>query len=604
MDWMIGKHCTGCEACVNICPNQCIEMRRQKEHIVPFCDPDKCTGCGLCQTVCPVIQSHQPKAYALYARDESIVRKSSSGGIFTLLAECIINDGGVVFGAAFDDDFSVRHMGIEETQDLDKLRRSKYAQSRIGRTYQEAEEYLLSGRKVLFTGTGCQIQGLISYLHIKGVELKNLYTQDIICHGTVLPEIWEKYLAEKASEYQSPIKSVSFRDKKDGWFDFGVKIEFQNGQELYENKDINLYMKIFLGDMALNEGCYSCYFRGTDRQSDITLADFWSVYRTCPQAFHAGGTSLALVHSQKGKELLSRIEQRIHYEEVDINDIMRNEQMSVLTVRKPVIREKFLQRAAEVPLQQAYEECTVVKFGVFGSFNSRSIAKRCGKVIFQVSNSSIVSLFSPALYIEGEDALKGENEFRNEMLRLDLSKGFLEKSEAAEKIDFLLLDFLEECFGVIDMGDTCVTNSDALHDSGIKMDGIKLDVTEPKFMDEWKTACVKLVDFLVNVYRSSRVILVEMYLSESISGLEVYGEIEDIKKKNAALKEMYSYFLVQCEKADYRINVVKIANSLFYTQKKHKYGVRPEHFSTRAELMGKEKVNKLIMEVYGHEIRK
>jgi len=594
MNAFVQELCNGCGACVNICPEQCICLE-EKHNITVTIDKDKCINCELCHDVCPINSKIYPKAYAAYALDSEIVMQSSSGGMFSILANYILEHGGVVFGAAFDDNYEVHHIGIDNKAELDKLRRSKYVKSRIENTFSETEINLKTGRKVLFSGTGCQIEGLLAYLDQKSVDTTLLYTQDIICHGTVMPEVWRKYLDEKRNEYESEIRSISFRSKKISWFNFGINIQFENGREYFCDKNKDIYMKLFLENYSLNECCYNCSCRGIRRKSDITLADFWSVYRNEPTAFNPDGTSVVLVNSNKGRMLFDLIKDKIFYKDVSVNDISRSEVMLVTTVKKPNTRTRFLDMLNGDFLHSVYEKCNKLKFGVWGSFNLRCIANRCGETSYQISNNSIISLFSsPANDL---DITYGSNSFRNEMLRFDIAKKGIQKLEQEfNKIDYLLIDFLEERFGILDLGNgQLLTDSDALRDT--KFNALmyhKSEFTDDGYLKIWEKACEKFIVFLKDNIPPSKVILIRMFLSQRVSDGTLYPEHNNLRLKNTTLSEMYRLFEEICMCQKYPVNVITIPESLMYTQLNHKYGLLPEHFSTRAELLASELLNRLL----------
>ena len=197
------QKCCGCSACVQVCPKQCIEMKEDSEGFwYPQVKRDVCVKCGLCEQVCPIIQEDSHKysyegivsSYSAYSNKEEIRLASSSGGIFTILAEQIILDGGIVFGAAFDENYLVHHIAIDTIEGLSQLRGSKYLQSRIENTYIEAKKYLDSDCNVLFSGTACQIAGLKRFLR---KEYENLLTVDVLCHGVPSQKVWKLYLDEK-----------------------------------------------------------------------------------------------------------------------------------------------------------------------------------------------------------------------------------------------------------------------------------------------------------------------------------------------------------------------------------------------------------------------
>lgn len=576
-----GEECTGCLACVNVCPEKCIEF--DVESSMPYIENQSCCGCGKCVQICPV-QRHRDeiKIYAAYAKDENIVQQSSSGGIFSLLAETVLNRGGIVFGAGFDEEFHVRHMAAGSLCDIDKIRRSKYVQSDIGNTYADAKVYLESGTEVLFTGTTCQIEGLLAYLEDKNVSTEKLYTQDLICHGTVLQEVWDKYLHEKCAEYHSKIKSVSFRDKTCGWLNFGLKIEFENGKTYFNTNNNDLYMQIFLNNMALRKSCYHCLFRGmTNRKSDITLADFWSVYRNRPGAFNPQGTSLVMVNSPKGICLFEAIRDKIVCEEAERNQISRSEVMAVTTVKEPVTRTKFMQQIKYLPLMQAYQNCKKIRYGVWGSFNLREAASRSGELVFQISNNSIVSLFSEKM--AGYQHELGPNPLRNEMLKYDLDKKFIgELKSHCENTDYILIDFLEERFGVWKPdGEHDLTASDAWKDTGVDLSGA-IDCCSEIFWSAWREACRSFAGLLHRCVDPVKIIVIHMFLATEDEAGNQYADAGKIEQINFLLERMYKLFAKECEKNNYPVRCVDIPRTLRYTQSSHKWGESPEHLNPRA----------------------
>ena len=189
------EDCTGCHGCYNVCPKKCIDMKFDEEgFLYPSVDSDKCAECGLCEKVCPIIHTaeveNEPIAVGCYNKDEKIRMESSSGGIFTLISELVIQTGGVVFGAEFDENYNIRHSYVDNMEDLHKFRGSKYVQSTIGSSYYDAKQFLEQGRQVLFSRTPCQIAGLKRYLQ---KDYDNLICQDMVCHGVPSTYVWEHY---------------------------------------------------------------------------------------------------------------------------------------------------------------------------------------------------------------------------------------------------------------------------------------------------------------------------------------------------------------------------------------------------------------------------
>ncbi len=315
------NNCCGCQACYNKCPKNAIEMiEDEKGFKYPKVNKEKCINCGLCEKVCPILNNNKiennPKAYACINKDEEIRMQSTSGGIFTLLASAIIKRGGVVFGAAFNNEFGVYHTYSETTEDLKKFRSSKYLQSDIQLSYKKAKELLDDGRYVLFTGTPCQIEGFKSFL--LGKEYDNLYLQDIICHGVPSPLVWKKYKEYREKKANSKLGKMSFRSKENTtWEEYHVNMKFENNSNYDINHNDDAYMKAFLKHLSLRESCTDCKFKKNNRISDITLADLWGIKNVKPELNDEKGTSLVIVNSTKGQELMNEIRELMICEEVD-----------------------------------------------------------------------------------------------------------------------------------------------------------------------------------------------------------------------------------------------------------------------------------------------
>lgn len=336
--------CMGCHACANICPVNCISMESDKEGFwYPVVDYDKCIKCGKCIKVCPIINKikvqNEPKAYACLNNDENIRLQSSSGGIFTLIAEYILNQGGVVFGVGFDELFNVKHSYIENKEELAQYRGSKYVQSKIGDTYKETKKFLNEGRKVLFTGTPCQISGLKLFL---GKEYLNLFCLDNICHGVPSPKVWQKYIEYREQEAKSKVIDISFRDKRESWKKYFVTFSFENGTEYTSYQGNDLFMKAFLKDVCLRPSCYDCQFKGINRESDITLGDFWGIKNIAPDMDDDKGTSLIFVNSKKGAEMLEILSNALTVKEVDINEAIKSNSAAIKSAAVNLNREKFM----------------------------------------------------------------------------------------------------------------------------------------------------------------------------------------------------------------------------------------------------------------------
>lgn len=334
------KHdCCGCAACVQRCPKQCITMSEDEEgFLYPHVNSDNCIDCGLCEKVCPIINQDIPRSpleiLAGKNPDDKIRIQSSSGGIFTILAERIIDEKGVVFGVSFNKHWEAVHSYTETKEGLAAFRMSKYVQSIVGNTFKEAEIFLKQGRKVLYSGTPCQISGLKKYLR---KEYENLLTIDFICHGVPSPGVFRWYLGEEiariahknsknntfilqpiplipksdilAKEYGFKIKDIRFRDKRHGWKKFCFVLELskinsvskKNYVFLSQTLNKNAFLRGFLKDLYLRPSCHYCTSKELKSGSDITIGDFWGIENIKPEIDDNKGISAIVINTNKGK---------------------------------------------------------------------------------------------------------------------------------------------------------------------------------------------------------------------------------------------------------------------------------------------------------------
>ncbi len=313
------RDCCGCTTCAERCPTQCITMEGDDEgFLYPVADPARCIECGLCEKVCQVIHPapfREPlKTFAALNLDESVRLQSSSGGLFTLLAREVLNEGGVVFGAAFDPtDWTVHHIAVTDEAGLALLRGSKYLQSRLGTTFAQAQKALREGRRVLFSGTSCQIAGLHHYLRRK---YDNLLTFACLCHGVPSPMIWQRYLNEVAAG--RTVSGVSFRDKRHSWKGYDFSLTFTDGSALSMKASANIFMRGFLSDIYLRPSCERCPARNGSCCSDLAVGDYWGIERLQPEMDDDKGTSIILAYTDKGLQALGRLAPQIRIEEADL----------------------------------------------------------------------------------------------------------------------------------------------------------------------------------------------------------------------------------------------------------------------------------------------
>ena len=334
--------CTACAACVSVCPKGCICMVEDREGFLqPKIDTKQCILCHKCEKACPLLNTEvvsddfETKAYAVINKDDEVRAQSSSGGVFFPLAKWVIEQGGVVFGARWNEKWEVVHDYAEDIEGIKAFMRSKYVQSVVGDTLKQTKEFLESGRWVLYSGTPCQLGGLRAYL---GKEYEKLIQVDLICHGVPSPGVWRSYLKDYFGKEK--ILDVNFRDKRNGWLDYQNVIKTTTS-ELCEGQLENPYFRGFLTDVYLRNSCYDCVFRQYHRCSNITLADYWGVNKLCVDMHDNKGTSIVFVHSQKGQSLIGKVcDNMIILEQMKENVILNNISM-VKNITMPLERKIY-----------------------------------------------------------------------------------------------------------------------------------------------------------------------------------------------------------------------------------------------------------------------
>lgn len=280
------------------------------------------------------------KAYAMYAQNEILQKRSSSGGVFSLLAKDVIKKDGVVFGAAFCDDFkAVKHIPVTNSNDLWKLQGSKYLRSDVSASFSAVSELLETGKDVLFSGTPCQISALKKYLK---KDYDNLLTIAVICHGTPKSAVWKDYVTELETKYRSNVTAVSFRDKDGKQVGkYRLRVQFANGKQYCKTKDRDVYMCGFLQNIILEKSCFNCHFKGNNIESDVILGDFWGAERVAPELRSQNGTSLVIVRSEKGQMAVKAVLPYTRHTEVDINLAVIGNSSLLCSAKKPADYEVF-----------------------------------------------------------------------------------------------------------------------------------------------------------------------------------------------------------------------------------------------------------------------
>lgn len=321
--------CTGCQACMNVCPKQAITFVEDERGFVYPSVSNVCVECGVCQKVCPQVSGRalndsEPEVWASFTKDRDVRKSSSSGGMFTEFAYHFLNNGGLVFAAKFDKDYkNVVYDCCNSKDRLKEFRGSKYVQSSPGFIYRDVKAALTSGEQVMFVGVPCQVDGLKKYL---GREYENLTLVDIICHGVPSPKLWRDYSDMLEKEMNSRVVAASFRYKKPNWTRFSLRVDFENGTSFVKSKFDDPYLIAFLKEFSMRENCHSCAYTSTRRTGDITLADFWGFHSDSFRMRNTDkGISLVLLNTEKGKKLFEEIknncmtQQRTMHEAIEGN---------------------------------------------------------------------------------------------------------------------------------------------------------------------------------------------------------------------------------------------------------------------------------------------
>lgn len=315
------KQCFSCKVCALSCPKQAISM---KENLEGFFYPvinQNCVNCGICLNVCQIFQPskkivYNQHSFVAYLKDKEKLFESSSGGLFAGLAECVINNGGVVFGASYDDNLFVSQIYVDNLFELKRLKGSKYVESDVKNSFAEAKEFLITGREVLYSGTPCQIAGLRKYL---GREYTNLLTVDLICHGVPSQKLFQKYLMWRGEQFNSKITYCGFRDKDCGGYSCNGKIKTKTKTKTVWSK-FDPYYASFIRCETYKESCYSCPYASLNRPADITIGDFTEMKIIDPSFDLTKGLSLCIINTEHGEKAFNLVKNMFYIRNVEFSD--------------------------------------------------------------------------------------------------------------------------------------------------------------------------------------------------------------------------------------------------------------------------------------------
>lgn len=594
MDWLENKSgCCGCGACAQICPQNCIEMKEDPEGFrYPAIDDEKCIGCRACEKTCPAIHRWKREGginvYAAASKDRKLVSESSSGGMFGVLARYILDRNGVVFGAAFDEEMNLIHCEAQREEECAKFHGSKYIQSNTKNTFAECRQYLDAGRYVLYTGTPCQIAGLKQYLH---KEYERLLAVEIICHGVPSPAIWRRYIEELEAEAGKKIINASFRYKDEGWNIFRFKTEYEDGGETVIPGVKSPYFAAFLNNLTLRPSCYECRYRIEYSISDLMIGDFWGIGKYSRNFDEHLGVSALFLLSAKGERIFKELQKELYYEKSDIKNVIPMNGCLRLSVFPNRNRSEVMRSYAEKSSISEVLGSNLTNYrwggqkyniGVWGSYNSRLVVQFLisgsgNKRIFHFSNSSVVSVMSEEKHRDSEFEMA--NQYRKDALIADWGKHFRKQfDKLADQMDYILIDLLEERFDLLQQGDIYVTLSDALNDLHADLDMVNVTQSALLTTDIWNDKMQRFVKMLKSRLPDSKIIVLELYLSETYYDGKEYKEfpnIREIREINGQLKRIYELFFQYCPKAHH----VKLDQQFQYAAYNHRYGCIPSHLN-------------------------
>lgn len=578
----VGKYdCCGCKLCEEICPQKCISMKIDKEGFwYPVVDLKKCIQCGLCNRLCPNACERncdfEPQVYAASARNKEICKSSSSGGIFQLLARETIAEGGVVYGAAYDSDLKVHHMRTTTLEELEKLYGSKYVQSDIKDVYQLIRQDMNAGKKILFSGTPCQVAAVKSYINN---DDSNIIFIDLICHGVPSPVSW-KECVEHFDKGEHSIEIFKFRTKEQegDWENLTWELQYRDGEKIRGKYHEFTYGKTFLNNLCLRPSCYECGYLALSSGADITLGDYWRIKQFFPECYNTWGVSVVCLNSPKGKSAFEKIKELCDVKESDVY-YLEQWNGAFASEKRHYNREMYVDMVEKgIDRIWSSEQCTSKKIAnmkkivLIGSYNLRvAINETKEDLVEQYSYSSLKSIVSRSPILEMSEKPEG---FVGQMLYKDKYKCFIKDIERLSKeTDYLVIDLLEERFPVKNENEILTTQN---------IDYFLEDCTEcynyATEYNQWEEACDVFIDFIKKYFGNERIIFVESYLCShwGMHGrYERFKNYDKIERFNQYLKRSNDYF-IQRSGVD---KIVRIPEKLQYAQKYHRFGCKPYHLN-------------------------
>lgn len=372
--------CSGCGACVCACPTKCLSMKGDSEGFYyPYADNKNCINCGKCLSVCsvkskPKTTDYKRRVFAVQHKDDRIRRESTSGGAFTAIAEYVIKKGGIVFGAGMNENFRVCHMPAYDIEQLALFRNSKYSQSYLGDTFPKIKNYLAKGRKVLFSGTPCQVAGLKKFL--PGAD-ENLITVDVVCRGIPSPLVFEKYIDYQKKRFGN-FDKVLFRDKYSGYTHTAMSLYRDNVCLYHNGLEYDPMLKLFYRGMICRPVCSNCRFKEMERCSDFTLWDCFSAAEINRDFDDNKGTTFVMLHSEKAEMIFERIRDNIRVSESETEKVCGGTAEMFKSISHNPERQKFFRDVGYMSPDELFHKWAPVTLTVRLNKLLRNISAKLG----------------------------------------------------------------------------------------------------------------------------------------------------------------------------------------------------------------------------------
>lgn len=392
------ENCCACAACKQVCPTQSIQMQEDKYgYLYPVIDERQCIECGTCIKVCPLNNTGKTcipqMSWAYINPNEECRMKSASSGAFEALCKAFLQ-GEVnysIYGCELDDKLQAKHCLIHDIKQIDRMRKSKYIQSYIDNEYASVLSELKAGKKVVFSGTPCQIGGLKNYLKI---DFENLLTIDLVCHGVPSQKIFSRYIQYLQKRYHETVKSYTFRNKRkmeQRWSNHGICVEFINGKILELEEEEDLYMYGFLNGVFNRESCYECKFAGLNRISDITIGDYWGIEKVYPDLTESktNGTSLIIGNNEKGLGVIRTLDKSALYS-TEIDDAVRENEQLKHPQKQSARRDIFLKEFSQ---NKKFDTCMKRAFPEKYGFRKEKIYQMKFYIMLSIMKQRVLKMF-------------------------------------------------------------------------------------------------------------------------------------------------------------------------------------------------------------------